>query len=598
MPLLFTNPAGLWALLGIPIVILIHFLQRQSQVLPSSTLFLLDAIDRQSIQGRKIDQLRNSIPLWLQLLGVLILTWLLVEPRWSRDSTVQRIVLVIDSSASMKAFKEDTVTALSSGLPPLTTALNEVSLTLLESHDNGETLYRGNSINDLLETIKEWEPSNSAHSPEASLQVGRSLAGSRGTLIYVTDHEIEPPYGALLLSVGKPIENVGFAGHRIEVRDGETAWEVTVVNHGEEPQTRQWKLAVGAQITTPRSITLAPGETRTLAGKFPEAGSAIRLLLEDDGFPRDDQLFLEHPLPKQILTAHSVEADAESLIADLIRSLENAPLFGSVESSAASPDLVFATYNPLEPSPFPPQAVVFLHQKNVPRDFFRGLITAENHELMENLNWQGLIAKNTPSIPPSNEDSVLLWQGDRPLIILRLFPDRKQLLFNFDVAQSNATRLPAFVILIHRYVDYLRQEKVALSAKNFDLRQPLHLAVERGAEAPDIRFAGNSGEITVPEDRVASLRAPREPGFFSVYQGETLLLNGAANFADTREANFLDATSRSELSGMTKKILESQTVSDPWWPLWVISLLILVLGIWTLLSKPGKAGRAVSVMDS
>ena len=41
MPLLFTNPLGFWALLGIPVVVLIHFLQRQSQVLPATTLFLL-----------------------------------------------------------------------------------------------------------------------------------------------------------------------------------------------------------------------------------------------------------------------------------------------------------------------------------------------------------------------------------------------------------------------------------------------------------------------------------------------------------------------------------------------------------------------------
>lgn len=598
MPLLFTNPAGLWALLGIPVVILIHFLQRQSKELPSSTLFLLDAIDRQSIQGRKIDRLRNSLPLWLQMLGVLILTWLLVEPRWDRDAIVQRIVLVIDSSASMKAFKEDAVTALGLEIPPLTTALNEVSLTLIESHDDGDTLYRGDSLDDLLQTVREWEPSNSAHSPEASLQVGRSLAGSEGTLIYVTDHEIDPPYGARLLCIGTPIENVGFAGHRIEVREEETAWEVTVMNHGKEPQTRQWTLAVGTQITAPRSITLAPGEVRTLAGKFPERSPGIRLLLEDDAFSRDDQLFLVPPLPKPILTAHSVEEDAEPLISDLIRSLENAPLFDSVESTAEAPDLVFSTYNPLSPSPFPPKAIVFLHQKSVPREFFSGLITAENHELVENLNWQGLIAKKTPSIPATSEDTVLLWQGERPLIILRLFPDRKQLLFNFDVAQSNAPRLPAFIVLIHRYVDYLREAKVAPAAQNFDLRQPLNLAVEKGDEASELRFIDSTGAATLPAGRASSLKAPRDPGFFSIYHGERLLLTGAANFADTREADFSEASSRSDLPGVSKKILENQTVSDPWWPLWVITLLLLALGIWAVLAKPGEFSPALSPMDS
>ena len=172
------------------------------------------------------------------------------------------------------------------------------------------------------------------------------------------------------------------------------------------------------------------------------------------------------------------------------------------------------------------------------------------------------------------------------------------MLFNFDVAQSNAPRLPAFIVLIHRYVDYLRQEKIAPAAQNFDLRQPLNLAVERGLEAPEIRFVETAGAITLPASRASGFKAPRDPGFFSIYQGEGLLLTGAANFADTREADFSEAASRSDLSGVSQKILESQTVSDPWWPLWVIALLVLALGIWALLAKPSERNPALSPMDS
>ncbi|MEM1442742.1 MAG: BatA domain-containing protein [Verrucomicrobiota bacterium] len=593
MPLLLTNPIGLLALLGIPAILLIHFLQRQSQSLPSSTLFLLDAIDRQSIKGRKIDRLRNSLPLWLQMLAVLFLTWLLVEPRWNRESVVQRIVIVIDSSASMQAFKEEIVEFIDKEIPPLTTALNEISLTLIESHDEGEPLYRGDSVSDLVETIRGWTPSASAHSPEAALRVGRSLAGKEGTLIHLTDHESEPRYGSSLLAVGSPIENVGFLGSRIVKRESETAWEVTVKNHGATPQTREWRLGVGGQATEPRSITLAAGEVRTLSGKFPEEDATIQLLLEPDEFPSDDRLPLLSPSPKEILTAHSVEADAEPLVAALIESLDNAPLFGTVESEAEKPDLVFSTYNPLNPSEFPPQAIVFLHQKNVPREFFSGLIAAENHPLMTNLNWQGLIARKTPSIPAAQGDLALLWQGSRPLIILRDQPDRRQLLFNFDVAQSNAARLPAFVILVHRFVDLLREDKVGYFSDNFELGQSIPLAVRRGEEAPELRVSFADETVNLPAERAPYLNAPREAGVFLVSQGEELLLRGTTHFADTREADFSEAMSRSDLKAATQKIRESQTVTDPWWPLWVIAMMILVLAIWAVLSKPSKQPEPV-----
>lgn len=42
MDLILANPMGLWMLLGLPVVIGIHFLQSRSRRIEISTLFLLD----------------------------------------------------------------------------------------------------------------------------------------------------------------------------------------------------------------------------------------------------------------------------------------------------------------------------------------------------------------------------------------------------------------------------------------------------------------------------------------------------------------------------------------------------------------------------
>ncbi|HQW29333.1 MAG TPA: BatA domain-containing protein, partial [Verrucomicrobiales bacterium] len=149
MPLIFANPLGFWALLGIPAVLLIHFLQRESRRLPISTLFLLEHIDRESVKGRQFDRLRQSIPLWLQLLGVMILTWLLAEPRWTSARSVQRVVLVIDSSASMEAFAEEVDQTLREKIPPLTALVGTTEYSLIESAVTGANLYRGTSFEEM-----------------------------------------------------------------------------------------------------------------------------------------------------------------------------------------------------------------------------------------------------------------------------------------------------------------------------------------------------------------------------------------------------------------------------------------------------------------
>ncbi|MEI7928904.1 MAG: BatA domain-containing protein [Verrucomicrobiales bacterium] len=111
------NPYGLWALIGLPVVIAIHFLQRKSIVLHVSTLFLLEKTQRESASGRRFDRLMNSVPLWMQLLAILLLTWLLCEPRYQKPRSTQRIAVVLDSSASMAVFKDRMLEQLAKSCP-------------------------------------------------------------------------------------------------------------------------------------------------------------------------------------------------------------------------------------------------------------------------------------------------------------------------------------------------------------------------------------------------------------------------------------------------------------------------------------------------
>lgn len=591
MPLIFANPLGFWALLGIPAVLLIHFLQRESRRLAVSTLFLLERIDRESVKGRKFDRLRQSVPLWLQLLGVLILTWLLIEPRWTSARSVQRVVLVLDHSASMEAFQGNLATALRREIPPLTALVGTTEYTLIESTLTGSNLYRGTSFEELMAVLENWSPSASTHSAESALRVGRSLAGAEGTLIYVTDHVLtEIPYGAALLSVGEAVENVGFTGLRVVEEEGIATWQATLRNYAATSQKRSWFLTSGEQRTASRPVDLAPGETRTLQGQFPAGGDRLQLVLEPDRFTRDDTLHVVRPAPKQILVSRTGAENVAELIAGLINSVDHA-----TESKAGeAPDLVFATYNPLQPTALPAVSIVLLNQEVVPQQFFGGAIVAANDPLIADLDWQGLIARSTPSIPLVDGERVLLWQGDRPLILAREDGRKRQLVFNFDVVASNAPRLPAFVILVHRFVNRIRHQKTGLESLNAELRQPLAVAHDTSAEGGPLTLVSGKGRLTIAHDKVRFLRAPEEPGFFQITRGSELLLNASANFADTREADFSKAAAFSDLGATAAKISERRTVSDPWWQIWLVALTGTALLCWYYLNRPRKSDETLT----
>ena len=173
-------------------------------------------------------------------------------------------------------------------------------------------------------------------------------------------------------------------------------------------------------------------------------------------------------------------------------------------------------------------------------------------------------------------------------MLLRQSSEVNQLIFNFDVGQSNAQRLPSFVIMINRFVNQLRYDKVALERNNLELNQQIQVAVKTGDDALDILIDSSGATQTVPWNLAGMLRAPLDPGFFAIAQGDIPLLDASANFADTREADFSAAASRSDLNVLPKKIMEKQSVSDPMWQAWTILVLLILLLSWYLLNPPSK----------
>lgn len=630
MLLHFANPVGFWALLAIPAILLLHFLQRQAVRLPVSTLFLLEQVQKESVQGRKFERLRHSLPLWLQLLAALLLAWLLVEPRWQRSDTVQRIAVVADSSASMSAFvpgagggsagdagesgpgpKEPADRVLARELDALV-ADHAAELTLLESHSTGRTLYHGPDPDALVDALRDWRPRRPAHDPGPALRLARSLAGKTGFVLYLTDRETTvPPSLAKVLAVGAPFANVGFAGLALEdsEEDG-LLWRATVRNYSPEAAEREWFLATPEGRTPPRNIQLAPGETRQLSGPFPESATRLELRLQPDRFALDDRLPVVRPEPKSLVLRR---AESERL-APLCNRL--AGTLAPTESPAGetSPDLAFQTYNPLSPASPEGTGLVFLDQGGATRAYFDGPIVPDNHPLMEGLNWQGLIARRSPGMPLRESDRSLLWQGERSLVFLREESGSRQLVFNFDLASSNAQRLPAFAVLAHRFAKSVRDEKIAPFSENFELGQRLDLAVRRGENAPPLVLSrpepgsattsgeggsapgadGPSGQPLdhIPAARALTLRAPDEPGPFRVTQGGDILLEGAAHFADTREADFTDARSFSQLADARAEQIEQQTRADPLWQVWLLVLALLVLASWHFLGRESKTPEA------
>ncbi|GHC52930.1 vWA domain-containing protein [Roseibacillus persicicus] len=586
--MILTNPLGLLALLGIPAVLLIHFLQRQAQVIPVSTLFLLEQTQRESTSGRRFDRLTNSVPLWLQLLMVLLLTWLLVEPRYRNTTSTQQLAIVLDSSASMSVFREELKTTLEKELPRLQGPAAKVQLYLLTSDPNEPLLYSGDDPKEALTVLENWSPTAGAMDPNGALRLARSRIRREGLLIYVTDNleRTELPFDAQLLAVGKATDNMGFTGLSFS-EDGQS-WQATVRNYSDDEKSRTWQvLFPDGSLSEERELTLGADGITTLTGNFPAGADYLTVKLADDAFALDNELPVVKPKPKTLVTLSQLPPKFGDFQKRFLA------FFPNLESSAtAVPDLTLSAYDPLLPIVPETHSIITINETARSRKFLSGGIVAEPHPLTQGLNWQALQSRETIPFPVTASDEVLLWQGQRPLIVLRETlpvveegkPTRgakSHLIFNFDLSLSNALKLPSTVILLHRFTTGLREQKVAFESLNTETNQEIPLARKPG-QSLTVAVPGEDDTKVIVAEKAANevLRAPSEPGYFEVKQGETLLLKSASHFADTREADLRSANSQNELTRLTASAVDQITDEDKWWPLWVVATLAALLAAW------------------
>ena len=557
----FANPWGLLALLGIPAVLIIHSLRRSPKSYLTNTLFLIEAKLRDPGGGRRLRRLRRSAQLWLRLLLVALFAWVVARPVAVREDSTQRIVLVLDVSASMSAAMDHLAPALEAALTPMGRQTAHTEWIVLSSLPDAPPLHRGwDDLDGLITELAEQDPRSGSHDPSRAIDLAQTLAGGNGRVLFISDHLPDPaPAGIGVLSIGTAIANVGWCGVDVSP-DG--SWRAILRNYTDLAQERTLTGGDGSQTR----ITLAPGEWRSLEGRIPDGSDQASVTLTADEFVLDDQLHLVRHREK--LLRWTALAAAPAL----------GRLFGACgmvpAEDAAAADLELRT-NDLAP-PVSGHARLLIATRPVEDAPYVDVpATAAAHPLTEGLIFDGLLwRKCAPLDPPRPGDSVLLWSGADPLAILR----GTDLELGFHPELSNFTRVPSALVLIQRWIDTLRAAKVAPEARQLATADRFEIAADP-AGAP-VRVRNHSVDQVHPAAQRIRLLAPGTPGLMTVAQGETILMEAAVNFVDPVESDLRHADAGFIPPAEPTSTLREATRPDRFRDLWLLLILASLLLSW------------------
>jgi len=498
----------------------------------------------------------------MQLAAALLAAWLLAQPRWIRPDATQHVMLVLDSTVSMEAFRDQLLRAVDDDTARLAAAAAHTEWQVLETDTTRPTVYSGSARDALMAALRAWRPHLGAHDPGPQIQAAQAMLGGKGTLIFVTLRRAQLPDGVRLLAVGHPIDHCGFCGVTVTGSN----WRALARNYGATAQRRHWWVEAGGQKSAPQELALQPGATVELSGGFPPGMSRCELVMDADDFALDSRLPILVPRLKHLAVRVAPSEEFQDFFKQFLGSLDRADLSGT------APDLTLAPYDPLAPALPNRNAIVFVADPSPSSKFPTGNVTAAARSLASELNWSGLLANDSLAIPLEPGDETLVWQGDRPLIFLRHDGPATLLAVNFDLRASNAAQLPAFILLLHRFAEQIRAAKPDEEARNFETGEALTVSANAALPQPVIAESGEP-----------AYRAPSRPGFFKVIQQGQQgreLLDGAAHFADARAADFHDAASADEVREESARTLRRNSQPDPLAPVWLLLLGMAMTASW------------------
>lgn len=601
MPVL-GNTAGLWALLAVPAILAIHFLQQRARVARTSTWFLIEKLAPDSARGRTWDRLRSSRALWLQLAAALLATWVLAEPRWVRAESAQTVVVVLDASVSMQPFRNRAIAAADREFAEADGLAARTTWVVMTTDPRQPPLYRGRSRHEANSALQNWEPQLGQHDLGPALRIARGLAGAAGRTLLVTNSKPKAPPDQRSVGVGSVIENVGFVGAEVGMTEHGRVWRALVKNHSGTPQHRTWYVEQGTARSADQAIDLAPDALTEISAHWADGAAQLVVVLSPDAFASDDRVPLVLPQPKPL----AISVEGTDAAADFFRKVAAAVEGVTVLTASDAATLRLARLDSISVTSESRGGIFWApadRRANIP--LMTDPLVPERNPLVAGLNWQAWIGTGPDGYPPAPADVPLVWQDRWPLLFLRPAqvatgkePARgRKLLLAFDWDTSNAGRLPAMVLLVQRFLTAERDAQPAPYAANFDCLSPVAIAESIPAGPLAVTFNPLGGEPA--QTRVVSaaerseLRAPGGIGFFEVRRERELVVRGAAQFADQREADFrLASAFAQDVPTERRAAIEHNTRTDPYAPLWLAVVAALVLGSWWPVGSKRSAGAA------
>ncbi len=598
------NPSGLFLLLSIPVIVLLHLFRQERRRQAVSSLFLWREISDQHSRRMRPQLLRN-VNLLLQVLAASVAALALAQPilTGTAGAGAPRMIVLVDTSASMAAI-EGQVTRLDLaknrarevvGRSRRDTEIMIATAGPLPSVEQGFTTDRAI----LYEVIRALESQDGPGDLVESAEMIRSLGNMRETdVVFVTDaafttsESIALPGRFRTERVGTALPNQAITEFRLRRRFDGSALEayMELANFGRTAAPLLLELSVDGRTISRREVSVEPDEIRRLAVNLPGVSGSVfgaRLIDNEDALSTDDSAFAVassiRPLNVQLVTQGnyflesilSVYPDVSLSITPTPDQFAGADLFvlDGVDAPGGLSGSILAIATALPNGPFEPSGF---------QPIDRTVTVNRGHPISANLDLSDVTITRAMTGILSVRSLVVAAVGDIPLIYTHTRDGTRLVGFTFSLADSDLGLRSSFPVLMNNIITWLAPSPQETGIASVSAGAVVPLLITPGTPVTVTYPSGKTAEYELRENTLL-FRDTVEAGIYTV-QGAGFSDLFAVTLASSDESNLAPRFAADE-TGDATEISRAHNPGRPIWQWLAACVLLLLVADWIIWAR-------------
>lgn len=546
----FLNPAGLWLLLLIPILIIIYIIRARHEERAVSSTFIWKLSLRFMKKKIPFHKFRKILLFTCQLLMILAVALLVSKPALVTEGGAKEYILIIDGSVSMNIADSEGETRFERALELIRETVNDAPygtpVSIILADENPTYLAeRSENETEIGLALKYAKCGGGSGSITDALGLAELICEKNAVtdVILFTDHSYEVTENVSVVNVSDNEWNLSFTDLSYEKRDKEYIFTATLLSNNESAD-----IAVALSVdgkTLDAKIVSCEADTETAVSfstdEIKDFDVATIYTEADDGLA-DDNSYSVCKRKSNDINVLLVSA-SPLYLESVLNVMGNCTLTvaGSLEDAALSGYGLYI-FDGIFPEELPTDGSVWLFDPDTAPD---GMAIGEKKEgelpLSMSLIGSGSlhsalsgamkldavsVSSYTKLVAGKSWESLLTCGEDTVLFTRKESNGMRTVVFAFDLHDSNLPLLVDYVMLVRELLAYSVPEM--LTDTDYAIGESLSIAVLPLSESIYLEIP--DGDVVTLSNKASS--ASLEPDAVGVYTAVQTLTDGGAQYVD------------------------------------------------------------------